>query len=216
MTVARKPHSTQKSSIPSRRWTSSWRWRSLEITSAQVPKSVVHGGDGHQEEASPGVAVGAVELVPEFLLRERVLLEEKRAQLFVYDDGDFLIDGPVEALRAAIGLDLQVIGADGRILNRVLPVGVRLRPEFIVDVQQVDLVLPIDPEGGVMMAVELPDFDCGDLQGFGLSECRQRRKRCQKVPSGLARHEGCLVGRFRSVRKDSSIVRPSEAGSFRG
>jgi hypothetical protein len=45
------------------------------------------------------------------------------------------------------------------------------------------------------MAVELPDFDSGDLKRFGLGECGQRRKRCEKVASGLAvaRHEGCLV-----------------------
>src|ERR1039457_1928961 len=150
-------------------------------------------------------------LVVSSLLRQSVLLEQEGAQLFVDDDGDFLVDGPVEAIRAAVGLNPQVIGADRCTLNRVLPVGVWLRPEFIVDVQRIDLVLLIDPEGGVMMAVELPDFDGGDLQGFGLSECRQRRKRCQKVPSGLAGHEGCLASRFRSVRKDSSIVRPSEA-----
>jgi hypothetical protein len=80
------------------------------------------------------VAVGAVELVPEFFLRESVLLEEEGAQLFVDDDGDLFVDGAVEAIGASIGFDLQVVGGDGRVLGRgLLRVGIWLGAKLIVD-----------------------------------------------------------------------------------
>ena len=145
--------------------------RRLEIAAAEVPEGVVDGGDGHEEEAAAGVAVGAVELVPELLLREGVLLQEEGAQLLVDDDGDFLVDGAVEAIGTAIGLDVQVVGRHRGVLNRGLRrVGVRLGAELIVDVEGVDLVLPVDSKGGVAMALELEDFDSGDVEGFGLGE----------------------------------------------
>src|ERR1019366_2753552 len=57
----------------------------FEIAPAEIPEGVVDGGDSHEEEAAARVTVGTVELVPEFLLREGVLVEEEGAQLLVDD-----------------------------------------------------------------------------------------------------------------------------------
>ena len=117
------------------------------------------------------MAVGAVELVPEFLLREGVLLEEEGAQLFVDDDGDFFVDGAVEAIGSAVGFDLQVVSGDGGVLGRrLLRVGVWLGAKLIVDEERIDLVLLIGATRCIAMAVELPDFDGGDLERLGLGE----------------------------------------------
>jgi hypothetical protein len=155
---------------------------------------VVDGGDGHEEEAAAGVAVGAVELVPELLLGERVLAEEEGAQLLVDDDGDFFVDGAVEAIGASIGLDLEVIGRDRDVLSSGLGrVGVGLGAELIVDVEGVDLILLVDAAGAVAMALELEDFDGGDVEGFGLGEGGEGGEGGQEAAAGVG-HGLILAG----------------------
>src|ERR1019366_1985724 len=168
--------------------------RRFEKAPTEVPEGVVDGGDGHEEEAAAGVAVGAVELVPELLLREGVLLEEEGAQLLVDDDGDFFVDGAVEAIGTSIGPDLQVIGGHRGVLDRGLRrVGIGLGAKLIVDVEGVDLVLLIDAAGGVAMALELEDFDSGDVEGFGLSERGQGGEGCEKAAARVG-HGLILAG----------------------
>src|SRR5260370_20498982 len=43
------------------------------------------------------------------------------------------------------------------------------------------------------MAVELPDFDSGDLKGFGWGEGGECGKGCEKVAPGLARHNSLIL-----------------------
>ena len=91
------------------------------------------------------MAIGAVKLVPQLLLRQRVLAHEEGAQLLVDNDRDLLIDGAVQAVQPAIGLDLQIERADCGVLSGGLRrVGIRLGPQFVVDVQRIRLILLVD------------------------------------------------------------------------
>src|SRR5260370_41809487 len=74
-------------------------------------------------------------------------------------------------------------------------VGVRHRAKLSVDEKLGDLVWWIDAACCVAMAVYVPDCDSGDLKGFGLGESSQCGKGCEKVASGLARHNGLLLVR---------------------
>jgi hypothetical protein len=121
--------------------------------------------------SAPSMAIRAVHLIPQRFLREPVFTGQKWPQLLVDHDRDFFIDRSVQSLDATIGDDLQIERGDGRFRRGgSRRVAIRLLPQFLINIERVDLMLLVDPAHGVAVSAELPYFDRRDFQYRGLSQ----------------------------------------------
>jgi catechol 2,3-dioxygenase-like lactoylglutathione lyase family enzyme len=154
----------------------------LEIAAAEIPKSVIDGADRHQEVATAREPVRAIHLVPELLAGESVFAEQEGPKIGIDDHGDFPIDGAVESGGAAIGDDLEIQRGDRRLARSGIGrIAIRLRPQIVVDVKRIDLILLVDALHRFMVAVEFPNFDGRDLQWLDVRQSGRDREGGKEV-----------------------------------
>ena len=137
----------------------------VEEFAAEIPEGVIDGGKGHHVMTGAGVAVAAIELVPEGFAGEGVFADEEGAELGEYDADGFGVERAIEAFDGGIGFDAEVEvfdGAGGFLGVGVVVVG--LGAVFGVDVEGLDLVLAIEAGEGVAFAFEAEDFEVGNAR----------------------------------------------------
>ena len=119
-------------------------------------------------------------LVPELLSRQRILAHQERLELGDDDARRLRVNWPVTAFQSLVGLDLEIVRADGAQFHMARTgLVVFLGPVLVIDVERVDLPLVVDAHQFLRMALNSPDLNGGDLQralrtlphplaGFGL------------------------------------------------
>ena len=113
----------------------------------------------------PSREIGAVHLVPERFAGESVFADEKGAKVFVHYDGCVLFYGTVEAIDASGGSDAEVDRCGGDFFRSGWFVRVGRRAQVVIDVERVDLGLPVDSGFVGVTAVQFEEFYSFDLEG---------------------------------------------------
>ena len=110
------------------------------------------------------VPVAAVHLVPKRFDREGVFADEELLELRADDARRFGVDGAVESFEALVGFDFQIARQARAAFGAPWSAfAVFLRALIFVDVDRLDLVLPVDADELLAAAFEPPHFDGRDF-----------------------------------------------------